>query len=305
MNAPVRLDDLVAAATETLRAAGLEAPRHEARSLAGAVLDLTREAMLVAPDRVLDAAVAERFRAAVARRAAGEPFARIVGRREFWSLDFDLSPDTLVPRPETEGVVEAVLAALPERNMAVSILDLGTGTGCILLTLLSELPNARGVGIDIAEGAVVTARANATRLGLSARADFRVGDWLADIEGPFDVVVSNPPYVADGDRAGLAPEVRDHDPARALFAGDDGCDAFRAIVPMLPRVLAPGGLAVFECGTGQAEKVTELLARAGLKETRIRTDLAGHERVVVARAGGLKGALTGLKKRVGKGGVPV
>lgn len=305
VNASVGLEDVIAAAAAELRAAGLDDARREARALAAAVLGLSREAMLAAPDHEIDPAAVDRFRLAVSRRAVREPFARIIGRREFWSLDFILSPDTLIPRPETEGVVEAVLETVPDRDAPLAILDLGTGTGCILLALLSELGRARGLGIDVAEGAIVTARANAERLGFASRATFRAGDWLDGVVGPFDVVVANPPYIAAPDCADLEPEVRDHEPPQALFAGADGCDAFRAIVPALPSVLAPGSLAVFECGAEQAGKVAELLIHAGLRETRIRTDLAGHERIVVARADGLKRALTDLKKRVGKRGIPV
>lgn len=276
------LSGLLAGATEVLRAAGIDDARREALALAVHVLDVARESMLARPGQDVAPDRAERFRAAVARRAAREPFARIAGRREFWSLDFVLSPDTLVPRPDTETLVEAVLARVPDRAAPLRILDLGTGTGCVLLALLSELANARGLGIDIAHGAVRTAAENARRLGLDARAGFRLGNWCDGLDGRFDIVVANPPYVAAGERDGLMAEVRDHDPPLALFAGADGLNAFRAIVPGLVRVLAPGGMAALECGAGQAPKVAEMLASAGFAAVATVRDGAGRERVVTA-----------------------
>lgn len=300
-----RLSAALTAAAERLRAAGIEEPRREATALAAAVLDLTRERMLAAPDQALAPAASARFAAAVARRAAREPFARIVGTREFWSLEFSLSPETLVPRPETETVVEVVLDTVADRAAQLSLLDLGTGSGCILLALLSELPNARGVGIDVAPGAVATAKTNARALGLDGRATFKTGDWGRGQVGPFDIVVANPPYVPDGARDDLAPEVRDHDPARALFAGADGLDAYRAIVPQLAGLLAWGGLAAFECGAGQAGKVVEMLDYSGYLAVGIRADLAGRGRVVFGRREGFNRALREAKITVGKGGGPV
>lgn len=302
---PVTLTAALASAARQLALAGIEAARGEAAALAAAMLGLTRETQVAEPGRLLTQAEAARLADAVCRRAGHEPFARIVGRREFWSLDFHLTAETLVPRPETETVVEVALAQVADRRAEIAILDLGTGSGCILLALLSELPNARGLGIDAAPGAVGAARDNAARLGLSSRAEFRTGDWGRGVVGPFDIIVSNPPYVADGDRAGLSPEVRDHDPPLALFAGGDGLDAFRAIVPQLSGLLAWGGLAAFECGAGQAQKLAELLEIAGLVDIALRRDLAGHERVVSGRREGFNRALTALKKTVGKGDVPV
>jgi release factor glutamine methyltransferase len=280
--API-LSALLVEATARLRAAGLESPRREATSLAAHVLALGREAMVAAPDQTVAAGDAQRFLDAVSRRAVGEPFARIAGHREFWSLNFILSADTLVPRPETETVVELVLESIPDRAAALSILDLGTGSGCILLALLSELENTCGTGIDISEAALETARENARRLGLDGRATFMHGDWTQGLTARFDVIVANPPYVAETDRGTLMVEVRDHDPARALFAGADGLEAFRTLIPGLAGVLAPGGLVALECGAGQGPKVAAMLAAAGLEAGRIVKDLAGHDRVVTAR----------------------
>jgi release factor glutamine methyltransferase len=305
MNGPPTLAAVVAAAADRLRAAGIAAPRREAVALAGAILGLSPERRVAEPDQAVSAAAARRFDDAVARRAGREPFARIVGTREFWSLDFALSPDTLVPRPETETLVETVLDAVAGRDAPLSILDLGTGSGCILLALLSELPNAYGLGVDIAEGAVATAGENARRLGLQGRVRFQTGDWGRRAVGPFDVIVSNPPYIAEASRASLDPEVREFDPPRALFAGTDGFDSFRAIVPQLSGLLAWGGLAAFECGAGQAAKVAEMLDSSGLLEVGSRNDLAGRPRVVSGRRTGFNRGLTPLKKTVGKNNVPV
>jgi len=277
------LSALLAEATTRLRAAGLESPRREAVALAAYLLGLGREVMVAAPEQPVAAPDAARFRDAVGRRAVGEPFARITGHREFWSLDFILSADTLVPRPDTETLVEAVLARVPDRAAALTVLDLGTGSGCILLALLSELSNARGVGIDISDTALETARENARRLGLDARGMFQAGNWTEGLSAHFDVVVANPPYIAEADRDGLMVEVRDYDPPLALFAGPDGLEAFRTLIAGLAGVVVPGGLVALECGAGQGRKVAEMLASAGFIAGELVADTAGHERVVVAR----------------------
>jgi release factor glutamine methyltransferase len=203
--------------------------------------------------------------------------ARIVGRKEFYGIEVELSPDTLVPRPDTETLVDAVLATRRHED-AVAILDLGTGSGAILLALLAELPNATGVGVDLSEGAVAAARGNAARLGLAERAAFAVGDWAAGIDRRFDVVVANPPYIESEAIAGLPVEVRDHDPHLALDGGADGLDAVRAILPDLDRVLAENGAAFVEIGFGQGPAVARLAAENRFVST-FRRDLAGIERV--------------------------
>lgn len=296
---------VLARAADRLRMAGIAEPRREAVALAGAVLGISPERRVAEPDQALSAEAARHFDSAVARRAGREPFARIVGTREFWSLDFALSPDTLVPRPDTETLVAAVLDSIADRDAPLSILDLGTGSGCILLALASELPNAHGLGVDSATGAVATARENAKHLGLQGRAQFRTGDWGRGVVGPFDIIVSNPPYIAETARDSLDPEVREFDPPHALFAGPDGLDSFRVIVPQLSGLLAWGGLAAFECGAGQASKVSEMLDLSGLIEIDSRHDLGGHVRVVHGRRTGFNRALTSLKKTVGKDDVPV
>ena len=305
MTGATTLSALLAAASARLAEAGLEEPRREARALAVAALGLSREVMVARPDLAVGGDERACFERALARRAAREPLARIVGAREFWSLDIRLVPEALVPRPETETVVEAVLDSLPDRRRPLSILDLGTGSGCILLALLTELPAARGLGIDVLPGAVACAEDNAKRLGLAGRARFRVGDWGEGLSGPFDVIVSNPPYLPDGVRDSLPPEVRRFDPPRALHGGADGLAAYRGLAPHLGRLLAPDGFAAVELGAGQGRAVAAVLAAAGLAPAAAREDLAGHERVLLARPAPLTKPSSDAKKSVGKDRVPV
>ena len=210
-------------------AAGIDEPRRQARRIMVAALGLSPAEVFAHPHRRLDREEHARIQAMVRRVAAHEPLSRITGHREFWGRDFVLSRDTLDPRPETETVVEAVLARLTDREQPYRFLDLGTGSGCLLLALLSEYPQASGIGVDVAYGAAITARHNAARLGLGERASFVAGDWGAGLAGGFDAVVANPPYIATADLAALMPEVRDHDPRRALDGGADGLAAYHAI----------------------------------------------------------------------------
>jgi release factor glutamine methyltransferase len=286
MTAPARdegatIGALLVEAIRTLAAAGIDAPRREARLLLATVLASDAGAIIGNPDRVISALERGRFSALVARRATREPAARLLGHREFWSLDFALSPATLVPRPDSETVIEAVLARIGARDAALRLLDLGTGSGCLLLALLSELPCASGIGVDIAPEAALTARRNAGALGLGARAAFLAGTWATGIVGQFDVIVANPPYIPSGTIAGLTPEVACHDPRRALDGGPDGLDCYRALAPETARLLRKGGVAAFEFGAGQAGPVAALMRDARLAVIDIRRDLAGIERCLL------------------------
>ncbi|UEM02365.1 peptide chain release factor N(5)-glutamine methyltransferase [Skermanella rosea] len=263
-----------------LREAGIDTPELDARLLTGAALGMTREHMLIHATARLNQPQVARVLGFVARRVAREPVSRILGRREFWSLDFTLSPATLDPRPDSETVVEEALAGVQDRQAPLSILDLGTGTGCLLLAVLSELPRATGLGVDRSEEAVETASANARRLGLGQRARFSTGDWASGIEDRFDLVISNPPYIPDADIETLAPEVTRFDPPGALAGGPDGLDAYRTIVAQLPGVLKPGGRIIFEVGFGQSADVSALLGAAGFGRIGARKDLGGVERAV-------------------------
>jgi release factor glutamine methyltransferase len=277
----VKVADAICDATKRLREAGVDEPRRDARLLLADAMGVKHPALLD-PAVPLSEFAHSRFDRTVSRRAAREPVARIRGAREFWGLKFALAPDTLDPRPDTESLVEAALAAFPD-SAPQRILDLGTGSGCILCALLHEWPEARGVGIDISAAAVETARANADRLGLGDRARFVVGDWNDALGERYDLVVSNPPYIRSADIAALAPEVSAFDPRRALDGGVDGLDAYRAITPLLPRLLTRDGVAAFELGLSQAEEVERLIAAARLDLVEVRPDLSGIPRALVAR----------------------
>lgn len=280
---PPRRDTALAWATSRLRDAGIDEPRLDATLLLCAAQGIGRTALISAPEAPLAADEAAAFAAMVARRAAHEPVSRILGHREFWSLDFRLSAATLDPRPDSEILVEAVLDRLDDRARPWRLVDLGTGSGCLLLTLLHELPQARGLGIDRAPGAVAMAAENAAMLGLAGRAAFREGDWLAGVTETFDVVLSNPPYIASAEIATLAPEVRLHDPQGALDGGADGLDAYRALLPQAAARLAPAGLCAVEIGHDQAAAVATLMQAAGFAVEPVLTDLGGCDRVVVGR----------------------
>jgi len=271
------------AVAERLRAHGIDTPELDARLLVGHALGLDHPALTTDSARVLTPPETDRLGADVARRLRHEPVARIVGRKEFWSLPLRITPAVLVPRPETETVVEAALA-LVARGAAARIADIGVGSGAILLALLSELPNAMATGTDRDAGALQVARRNAEHLGLAGRAAFVACDFGAALAGACDLVVSNPPYIATREIATLAPEVRDFDPRGALDGGSDGLTAYRAIAADAPRLLAPGGWLVVEVGIGQAEAVTALFTGIGLETSDPpRRDLTGVPRVVKAR----------------------
>jgi release factor glutamine methyltransferase len=273
---------LLDAAAERLAAAGVDAPRRDARLLLAAALATDTAALLAHVDRRVDAAAAARFSGSIDRRAAREPVSRILGTREFWSLSFRLTPATLDPRPDSETLIEAAFGGIADRQAPLRLLDLGTGSGCLLLALLSELPNATGIGVDRDPAAVAAAAANAEALGFAARAAFQVGDWAAGLAGPFDLVVSNPPYVPAGEIDLLAPEVARFEPRAALEGGADGLDAYRALAPEIARLLRDGGRAVLELGAGQHAAVAAILGAAGLEIRGFRNDLNGILRCVVA-----------------------
>src|SRR4051812_14276610 len=235
---------------EKLRAIGVDNPRLEARLLLAHATGRNPASLLRDLQDPVDTAG---FDTLLARRLRHEPLAHLTGRREFWSLDFAVSPATLIPRPDSETVVEAALDLLPGRDRAWRLLDLGTGSGCLLLALLHERPCAFGVGVDIVPAAAALAARNAAALGLRARAAFLCGSWAEALAGPFDLVVSNPPYIPSGSIAALMPEVAEHEPRTALDGGADGLDAYRRTLADLSRMLSPGGAAVLELGAGQAD----------------------------------------------------
>lgn len=286
-HAPGTLGYVVDQAAARLTAAGVETARLDARVLAAHVLGRDSSFVLTHPETVLGPEDDQAVSALIDRRAGREPVSRILGEREFWSMPFTVTAATLTPRPETETLVEHAVARMHDAgrsDAALRVLDLGTGTGCLLLAVLSELPNAQGLGIDISTAAVAVATANARRLGLAARAGFRRGNWAAGLDGPFDLILSNPPYIAEGDGPRLDPEVREFDPPGALFAGDAGLDAYAAIAPQAARLLAPGGFVIVELGQGQEDAVAGIFRNAGLMHDGTRADLAGIPRSLCCRS---------------------
>jgi len=263
-------------ATRLLTQAGIDNPRAEARLLLAHALDVSREQTLAA---VPTADQSAKFDALIARRTAREPFAYITGHKEFWSLDFKVGPGVLVPRPDTETLIEEALRIAPDRNAPLRIADLGAGSGAILIAALKEFPNARGIGFESSQEAFGYARANAVRL-IGDRAEIRLADW-EEAEGPFDLVFSNPPYIPSADIESLEPDVSQFEPRAALDGGPDGLAAYRALARLLPRLLSPGGHALLEIGLGQAQPMGTLFQ--GLEILRLAPDLSGIPRCVILR----------------------
>lgn len=272
--------------SEAFARVGIETPRLDARLLVAAATDMNTAAVLAHATDRLDADAIAELSGFAARRLNREPVSRILGRRGFWTLDLAISPDVLDPRPDTETLVEAIVTACRDRYDApLRILDLCTGSGAILAALLSEFPAATGLGTDISPAACAIARQNLEAAGLAARAEIRVADYAAGIDGPFDIVVSNPPYIESAALAGLDPEVRHFDPHLALDGGPDGLAAYRAIASALPNLLRPGnGLVGLEIGAAQAADVSAIVAAAGTPHIQVIKDFGGHDRVVFARA---------------------
>jgi len=291
------------ALTRAFRDAGITTPALDARLLVIEACGVSQAELIRDPGAPLSDDARARLDQWAGRRLAGAPVSRILGRRGFWGVDLHLSPETLDPRPDTETLVEAVLATLPDRTSVLHILDLGTGTGGILIALLSELPQALGIGTDISHAALVTAHGNAQRAGVGQRARFVQADWLSGIAGRFDVIVSNPPYIPRAELGGLSREVRAYDPMAALDGGADGLDAYRAIVGGIDLLLKPGGIAAFEVGQGQAEAVGEMMAGSGLRPVLpsgavSAYDLGGIERAVIMKqAKAAEGAKKELESR--------
>ncbi|WP_439598093.1 peptide chain release factor N(5)-glutamine methyltransferase [Falsiroseomonas sp.] len=268
-------------AGQVLRAAAIESPRLEARLLLGHAMGATPEQLLRDPRAAVPPEAVARFGKALAARLAHVPMAHILGRQGFWTLDLAVSPATLIPRPDSESLVEAALEAFPETAAPLRVLDLGTGTGCLLLAVLSERPKAFGIGVDRAPAAAALAAHNAAAHGLAGRSAFLAGDWATALAGRFDLVLSNPPYIESEAIPGLMPEVARHEPALALDGGVDGLAAYHSLAAALPGLLAPGGVAVLELGQGQRQAVEGLAAAVGLAAISCRRDLGGVERALV------------------------
>jgi release factor glutamine methyltransferase len=279
----VSVSEAVQLVASAFKLAGIEDALVDARLLIGHGLHLDRTRLVTQSDRILEAREISVISALAARRLKHEPVSRIRGQKEFWGLSLQITPDVLDPRPETETVVEAALDFVVRGGLRMEklrILDIGTGSGALLLALLRELQNATGTGTDVSGGALDIARANAAQCGLDSRCNFVLCDIASGVQGPFDLVVSNPPYIAHDEIPALAPEVRDYDPKVALDGGDDGLAGYRAIAVEARRLLASGGRLFVELGAGQETAVHSLFTNAGLTVGAARNDLAGIPRVI-------------------------
>jgi len=294
MSAPMTLSVLLATARNRLKAAGIDTAAIDARLLVEAATGLGRLDLLTGADRIVPDDAVGRLDGWIVRRTKGEPVGRILGTASFFGLDFTLGPDTLEPRPDTEVLVDVAVGAVRKGlipgaapdGTGLRLLDIGTGTGAIAVTLLHKLPAATGLATDLAPGAIETARNNAARHGVAGRLTFATGSYFEPVEGRFALIVSNPPYIVSAVIAGLDPEVRLHDPLLALDGGADGLDAYRAIVNGAARHLEPGGMLAVEIGYDQGDAVRRLFAAADFTAIEVQRDLGGRDRVVSGRLAG-------------------
>ena len=275
------LAQLLAEITGKLAAAGVPEPRRDAQLILGAALKTDRAGIIGHPDRRLTATERGRVGHLAARRARREPMAYLIGHREFWGIDFVVGATTLVPRPDSETLIEAALELGPDRARASRVLDLGTGTGCLLVALLKEHPSANGIGVDRSLDACRIAELNALNSGVGERAAFVVADWGTAFGAEFDVILVNPPYLSENERPALAPEITHFEPKLALFAGADGLSAYRVLASHLYRLLASEGLAFVEIGHDQRSAVSQILGGARLTVRECRRDLGGWDRCLV------------------------
>jgi release factor glutamine methyltransferase len=275
--------DLLKSAVLMLQQAQIESASLDARLLLEHVLRASREQLLLRMEEHVTAAQEQQYLELVARRADRQPVSQLIGKREFWGIEFAVSEATLDPRPDSETLIESALFYFRGREKPVRILDLGTGTGCLLLSLLSEFPLGTGLGIDISEAALAIAKENTLKLGYQARAVFKQGNWHDGINDTFDIIVSNPPYIPTDSIDRLAPEVARWEPKLALDGGEDGLDCYRLILSKLPQILAENGVAVLEIGFNQEQSVKTLIAENGLEVAGVRADMGGITRCIVVK----------------------
>ncbi len=278
--------EALACVRSMLRRAGVDDPRLDARVLVAHVLGCDKARLRGFPEQRLTDVQRDNLRSLATKRAGRMPMAQVLGTWEFWSLDLRVTPDTLTPRPDSEAIVACCLDLAAAHGAPSRIVDLGTGSGCLIVSLLLAWPRCRGLGVDCSEAALAVARDNARSHGLEGRARFERGDWLAGVDGSFDLVVANPPYVPSGDIAGLDPEVARHEPRLALDGGRDGLDCYRAILPGVASRLAPGGFVVLEHGEGQGPGLECLASSSGLEAVSVATDLSGRRRGLALRPRG-------------------
>lgn len=268
-------------ASQTLQSAGIDSAALDARLLMQAVLAYDHAALIAHDRDSLSDTQSVAFKSYISRRSEREPVSHIVGHRDFWKDRFHVSSDVLDPRPDSETLIEAAIEARPDRTDTYHILDLGVGSGCLLLSLLREYPNAHGTGVDISDAALSIAAGNALTLGMSQRVIFYQDNWGKALQNQYDMIMSNPPYIPGDDISGLAPEVRDFEPMGALSGGADGLDAYQALMPEIKRLLKADGVAVVELGAGQRGAVSDIARKTGLQVQSVQSDLAGIERVLV------------------------
>ena len=268
--------------SDELAAAGIEEPRLEARMLMSFAAGLEQSRIIGYPEDEIAADTAAKLNNLAERRKTGEPIAYITGQKEFWSLNFKVSEETLIPRPDSETLIEAVLAKLPDKSASPRILDLGTGSGCLLMALLSELPNATGLGVDINPETCEIARENAEQFGLTSRAKIKTNDWMTGLDGEFDIIISNPPYIVESEIAALEPDVKKFEPHLALSGGADGLSAYRLIAAQCRAHLPPNGLLAVECGMGQVTDIKGIFEKNNLMVKNVHKDIANVERCILA-----------------------
>tara|TARA_Y100000588_G_C14197654_1_gene900962 strand:+ start:885 stop:1736 length:852 start_codon:yes stop_codon:yes gene_type:complete len=264
-----------------LSAAGIQNPKLDSKILLCHVLAIAPGSLFADLGRKLNIGTSQKFEELVQRRLLREPVSHLIGQREFWSLSFEVSADVLDPRPASETLIQAAVDLMGKKEKGISALDLGTGSGCLIISLLTELPFARGVGVDISEPALIIARKNAEKNLVHNRIKFLKSFWGEDLSEIFEIILCNPPYISENERGSLEPEVCDHEPECALFAGNDGLSAFRQLAPNIYRLLKPEGFAVIECGKGQAQSVIEIFSNADLRHVETRLDLDGIERCCI------------------------
>jgi release factor glutamine methyltransferase len=283
VNKSQSVTSLIAGWTTRFSEADIETAALDARVLALWVCAIRREDLIADPDTLASREQVQELAGLCTRRLAREPIAHLVGIREFWSLEFEVSKETLVPRPDSETLVQLALSLVEDKTAELNLLDLGTGSGCLLIALLFELNQARGMGIDISAGALAVARRNAQTHGVAARSEFRKGNWGEGLSDRFEIVVCNPPYIPDGDRSKLSQDVASFEPESALFGGADGLDPLRALIGDVKRLLTPKGFYVMEYGAGQTDGVQGILRESGFEILHIARDLAGIDRTIAAK----------------------
>jgi release factor glutamine methyltransferase len=302
MIAAATVGEGVAAVRAMLRDGGIDSWAVEGRLLTADAAGVSGQDIFANPNRPLDAPARHRLSSLILRRLAREPVAYILGRKEFWSLSFRVGPGTIIPRPDTEALISAIVDRFPVGSQVPRVLDLGTGTGCILLSILHEIPGTHGIGVDISEAALELARANAADLGLVSQASFVRGDWVESINGPFDVIVANPPYIPSGEIETLMPDVQRYEPRTALDGGEDGLDAYRRILDGIrDRLAHENTLIAVETSPQLVKRVADLYQSAGYQAITVENDLAGRARCVIAAYGNARTC----KKALGNGSFPV